>query len=353
MPDWTRSMQQTFEYYEVDPGTWRDKARITNVTASSVERNLEDETLGSSTIDCPDDLTDKYIRQYLVTVQDGIRERFVLGTHLYQSPSMSFDGRTKSSSQSGYTSLIELKDDVPPIGYSVLEGANVLEIVSAKTKEVARAPVIASSSDIALTTNFVSETGDTWLSFLSDLAQVADYRFAEEPSGAIGFSPNTKLVKMAPIWEFNDDNSSILYPDVSVERDLYGVPNVVEVIYSPSEGTPMYVTAINNDPSSITSTVTRGRKIVYRDTDPSVPDGSSEAQLQEYAQNLLKQMSEIEYSIKFSHGYCPVRVGDCVRLNYSRAGLMGINAKIMSQSIKCETGCRVEATAIFTKKLWR
>ena len=26
MPDWTKTMQQTFEYYVVDPGTWKDIA---------------------------------------------------------------------------------------------------------------------------------------------------------------------------------------------------------------------------------------------------------------------------------------------------------------------------------------
>lgn len=353
MPDWTRSMQQTFEYYEVDPATWRDKARIDHVTASSIDRNIEDETLGSASIDCLDDLTDKYIRQYLVTYQEGVRERFVLGTHLYQSPSISFDGKSKSSSQTGYTSLIELKDDVPPIGYSVPNGSNVLESVSDKINEVARAPVTLTTSEVVLTSDFVSETGDTWLTFLADLAQVADYRLVEEPSGRISFAPNTKLIKMAPIWEFNDDNSSILYPDITIERDLYGVPNVVEVIYSPSDGTPMYARAENDDPSSIVSTKRRGRKIVYRETDPSVPDGSNQTQLEEYARNKLSELSEIEYSIRFSHGYCPVTIGDCVRLNYRRAGLEGVNAKIMSQSIKCEPGCRVEATAIFTKKLWR
>ena len=28
MPDWKKSMQQTFEYYIVDPGTWKDKDQI-------------------------------------------------------------------------------------------------------------------------------------------------------------------------------------------------------------------------------------------------------------------------------------------------------------------------------------
>lgn len=352
MPDWTRSMRQTFEYYEVDPGTWRDKARITNVISSSIERNSEDETLGSATIDCPDDLTDKYIRQYLVTEQDGHRERFPLGTHLYQSPSMSFDGKTKSNRQTGYTSLIELKDDIPPIGFAVMTGENVLDFVSKKTAEIARAPVVATEGGTELGGNFVSDTGDTWLTFLTDLLAIPGYIFREEPTGEIGFSPNQSLNKMVPVWEFNDSNSSILYPDISVERDLYGVPNVVEVVLTPQNGTPLYSTAVNDDPASITSTVKRGRRVVYRETDPSISETATQKQLDEYAENLLKQMSEIEYSISFSHGYCPVRLGDCVRLNYSRAGLTGVNAKIVSQSIKCEPGCRVDAKAIFTKKLW-
>lgn len=352
MPDWTRSMKQTFEYFEVDPLTWRDKARIKNVISSGVERDSEDETLGSASIECPDDLTDKYVRQYLVTEQDGIRERFALGTHLYQSPSTSFDGKTKSNNQTGYTSLIELKDDMPQIGFPVMTGDNILAFASAKTAEIARAPVISSESDMALGSNFVAESGDTWLTFLTDLIAVADYIFREEPTGEIGFSPVQKLSRMAPIWEFNDDNSSILYPEVTVDRDLYGVPNVVEVVLSPPSGGMMTATAINDDPSSITSTVHRGRRVVYRETDPSIPENATQTQLEEYAKDLLKQKSEIEYSITFSHGYCPVRLGDCVRLNYKRAGLVGINAKITSQSIKCELGCKIEATAIFTKKLW-
>lgn len=64
-------------------------------------------------------------------------------------------------------------------------------------------------------------------------------------------------------------------------------------------------------------------------------------------------MSALEYTISYTHGYCPVRIGDCVRLNYSRAGLRGIKAKVISQSIKCEPGCPVTEKAVFTTQLWR
>ena len=73
----------------------------------------------------------------------------------------------------------------------------------------------------------------------------------------------------------------------------------------------------------------------------------------EYAERLLEELSSIEYTVTYTHGYCPVRVGDCVRLNYTRAGLKNIKAKVISQSIECTPDCPVTEKAIFTTKLWR
>ena len=36
MVDWLSSMQQTFEYYIVDPGTWKDVKKIDNVLSLSL-----------------------------------------------------------------------------------------------------------------------------------------------------------------------------------------------------------------------------------------------------------------------------------------------------------------------------
>lgn len=61
MPNWGASMQQTFEYYTVDPGTWRDDQRITTATKSVVERDSESETLGSASIEATESLGECYV----------------------------------------------------------------------------------------------------------------------------------------------------------------------------------------------------------------------------------------------------------------------------------------------------
>ena len=111
---------------------------------------------------------------------------------------------------------------------------------------------------------------------------------------------------------------------------------------------------VNDDPNSPISTINRGREIIHRETDPSLIGDPTNNQIDEYAERLLRELSTLEYSVSYSHGYCPVRVGDCVRLNYTRAGIVDVKAKVISQSIKCDkTGVSVSETAVFTNKLWR
>ena len=66
MPDWTQSMQQTFEYYIVNPYTWRDAELLTKVKSSSITWDLNTDTLGSATIDLTDSINEGYIRIYLM-----------------------------------------------------------------------------------------------------------------------------------------------------------------------------------------------------------------------------------------------------------------------------------------------
>lgn len=351
MPDWSKSMSRTFEYYTVDPGTWKDDKKLNTVKSCMIKRDSSLETLGSATIDCVDLLGESYVRVYLITIQNGVKEKHPLGTYLVQTPSSSFDGKTKNSSMDAYTPLLELKENPPPLGYSLLEGDNIMEKAYLICREHMRAPVVKTDCEEILHTDFVSNTNDTWMSFTSDLISNAKYRFDLDELGRVMFGPIQDIASLQPVYTYNDDNSSILYSDISIEHDLFGIPNVVEVVYSKGNS-HYYSRVVNDDENSPTSTVNRGREIIHRITDPGFTGEPTYHQIDEYAARVLKELSSVEYSVSYTHGYCPVRVGDCVRLNYSRAGLIDVKAKVVSQSIKCESGCSVSEKAVFTKKLW-
>ena len=420
MPDWTRSMQQTFEYHVVDPNTWKDKSQLHIITGSSIERDSETDTLGSASINMTELVDECYIRIYLITVQDGVREKHTLGTYLVQTPSSSFDGRVRNISADAYTPLLELKENPPPVGFYIRKKENIMEAAYKLVSDHARAPAAETTSSNVLSYDFVANNDDTWFSFISDLISNAKHVFDLDENGRILFAPIQETASLQPVYTFNDDNSSVLYPDVELDHDLYGIPNVVEIIHSTSD---RYYTCrvVNDDPDSPISTVNRGREIIHREINPEVNGALIEdvvtcykveydketktykatyeevipedekaldvkttsgekvysysrtieytdrteketgylikikesKELKQYAIDLLKELSTVNYTVTFTYAYRPIRLGDCVRLNYTAADIINVKAKIISQSIKCTPGCPVTAKAVYTEKLWR
>ena len=352
MIDWLSSMRQTYEYYIVDPNTWKDSKRIDNVVACTVNRDSNIETLGSASIDIKESVGEAYIRAYLIATQNRITDKIPLGTFLVQTPSSGFNGKVRNVTMDAYTPLIELKDNPPPIGFYVPKGDNIIDSAYRSIRENARAPVVKPTCTKTLYNDFVADTDDSWLSFHKDLIANANYIFDLDGHGRILFAPKQDIKSMQPVWTYTDDNSSILYPDFTMDHDLYGVPNVVEVVYSNGRDY-YYAKAVNDDENSPTSTISRGRVIKKVITDPDLAGDPTEKQIKEYAERVLSELSSIEYTVTYTHGYCPVRLGDCVCLNYTRAGLNNIKGKVVSQSIECVPGCPVTETAIFTTNLWR
>lgn len=351
MPDWSSSMQQTYEYYLVDPGTWKDTKILSTVKSATINRDSSLETLGSATIDVTDLVGECYIRIYLITIQNGIREKHVLGTFLVQTPSSTFDGKNRDVTMDAYTPLLELKEKMPPYGYYVPKDQNIMDYAYDLTNDNIRAPVVKPECDETITGDFVAEPSESFLSFNTYLMANAKYLYDIDEMGRILFVPKQDTASLQPVWTYTDDNSSILYSSITMDHDMYDIPNVVEIIYSTSGGN-YQIQVVNDDENSPTSTVNRGREIMHRVTNPSLTGNPTKSQIEEYAKQLLRELSTVEYTITYDHAYCPVRLGDCVRLNYNRAGLSDIKAKVISQTIKCEPGCQVTEKAVFTNKLW-
>lgn len=350
MIDWTKSMTQSFEYFIVDPITWKDMKKIDAIKSSTINRDADLETLGSASIEIDGPIEECYIRIYMTVIQNGVNYKLPLGTYLIQPPSTSFDGKKSTLSADAYTPLIELKENQPPIGYYIAESTNIMERVYALTSENCRAPTIQPIDETVMDVDFVAGIDESWLAYLKAAMENAKFKYDIDELGNIAFAPNQEVESMQPRWTYTDDNSSILYPSITVNHDIYTVPNVVEVVYS---GDHCYHgKAINNDPNSPVSTYNRGRMLTYRVTDPSLAGEITEERVQEYAKELLEALSSVEYTISYTHGYCPVRVGDCVRISYKRAGLENVKAKVIRQSIECKPGCKVTETAAFTAKLW-
>lgn len=352
MTDWAASMQQTFEYYVVDSKSWKDTRLLDKVTSCTITRDSGAETLGSASIDVVDSLDECYVRAYLVIIQNGIKNKYPLATFLIQTPSSSFNGKTHATSIDAYTPLLELKEKYPPLGYFVSKDCNIMDRAYSLANDSMQAPVVTAKSEAVVFSDFIADPDDTMLSFITDLITSAKYGLELDELGRLLFAPKQDTTLLQPVWTFDDSNSSILMPEISLEHDIYGIPNVVEVTYS-TDSEYYYARVTNDDSNSPVSTVSRGREIVHRVSNPEITGIPSYELIYAYAESLLKELSSIEYTVTYIHGYCPVRLGDCVRLNYARSNIINIKAKVISQSISCKPGCPVNETAVFTKSLWR
>lgn len=351
MIDWTESMIQTFEYYIVDPNTWRDKEIIKTIKSSSITWDSSKETLASATFDLTGAIEECYIRIYLIAIQNGVKYKIVLGTFLVQTPSTTFDGRIDSVSVDAYSPLLELKENPPPLGYYVPKNENIMDTAYYIIREQTRAPVVKPKCEELQHSDFIANTDDTWLSYTSDLISNARYYLDLDEVGRILFAPKQELSSLQPIYTFSDDNSSILQPSITIDKDLYGIPNIIEVIYSDGVN-HLFSRVVNDDPNSLTSTVKRGRNILKRITNSSFPGVPTQAQIDEYANTSLKSLSELQCTVSYTHGYYPIHIGNCVRLNYKRANLIDVKARVISQQINCSAGCSVTEKAVFTANLW-
>lgn len=347
--DWSRSMAVSFAYYEVDPSTWRDLALLDAVMECRITRDLEMETLGqaSFTIEGIED-GERWIRCYLDASQDGGTERICMGTFLVQTPRRSSNGMSTSLECTAYTSLHVLAEAKPNAGYALATGSNCIEAARGVCELHGLAPVVAPPSNAVLDEPYVAPSDASWLEIAKALAAAAGMRVGVDPFGRVAFEPDTPAYALAPAWTFRDDETSILLPDVSEEIDWYGLPNVC-VVSTPSG---IVGRAENADPMSRISTVSRGREVTLKIDDPDeLRAGCTQDAADAYALRNLREASCMERVANVAYGYCPVNVGDLVRVEAPSLGIV-MNALVARQDIEVSTALIVNAKLAVREEMW-
>ena len=371
--DWTKSMKQDFEFYTVDPNTWYDDKKLDNIISCNITHDISTDKRGNASITLTEAIPECYIRTYLLVTQNNILYKFCLGTFLYMTSSDSFDGMKHNITMTGYTPLVELEEQYPKIGYHVVGYTNrkhgseapmvtdeIRDIILENTRCEVESKVMINKP---LLNDFIAGTNDNWLTVVNnilDASSLQSYILTVDEWGTIIIADAPTIDDVATSFTYNDDNSSILLPTLDTFDDIYGIPNVMEVLYVGDKNMPaIRIVVKNEDEESIVSIPRRGREIVRRYTINNIaaPLNTQSyeavyAQVEEQAYKLLEAASTIQKTISYSHGYCDVKVGDMVLINYERAGMNNVRAKVVSQRISCKPGCQVDEQAVYTKKLW-
>lgn len=172
------------------------------------------------------------------------------------------------------------------------------------------------------------EAGTSKREIINDLLAAINYEsISFDEDGFAIVRPYVSPQDRSAEFRYVDDELSIMYPEVMHELDLFKIPNRWVLSLSDPDRDPVTVVFTNNDPSSPTSTVRRGRTITEF---LSNQDADSEATMIQKATRAAFEASQVYEAVEFDSGLMPIHSGnDVFDVVYDP---MGINAKYVEHS---------------------
>jgi hypothetical protein len=290
------------------------------------------------------DIGTDYLRIYSDSLSADRSETVTVahGTYLVSVTQRTLRDTTSEGTAELYSLLLLLDEDVTPEPYSVPAGT----VAVTRAAEIVRArglKVQADSSTAALTAPMTFDAGIKWLDVVNDLLSFASVSSAGiDAYGTVLFRRYVDPSALTPVITFRDSVDGAHFAEGVVwEFDTSAVPNKVVAIKS-SQDSVMTAVAINDDPRSRDSTVSRGRTFAATET---VNDIEDQAALDALAQRLLVQKTSAVESLEVEHPYQPFDIGVAGRLIYKLrdTDFVGVSVRrtlTLSKGLICKTRFR-------------
>lgn len=330
--NWNKGFTAQIYVTTVDPATWRDLDRM-DIYGGSITRS-ESTLQESASLDCLDydQTAERWIRIWMDAEQNGSGAHVALFTGLATSPDRDINGRLFADTVDCYSVLKPAQDVLLPRGWYVPAGASCAEAI-AQLLSVTPAPKHINGVSPALKEAYIAEENETHLTMAQKLLTAMDWRIRITGEGEIYIEakPTAAAVSFDAI-----ENDSI-EPKLKVSRDWYECPNVFRATQN-----DVSAIAMDTDPNSIFSTVSRGREIWKQDSNARTSESES---LQAYAERRLKEEQNVVYKASYDRRYNPeLTVGDLVRLHYPEQQIDGI-FRVANQNIDLTSGGRTSEEA--------
>ncbi len=317
--DWFRSSRlDSFRYAEVDRSTMLDIRDLDSIEETGGSIKYQDSTELKVSADLPFvgdiSLGSNYIRVYSTSVCDNEEITILHGTFIPSRPSTDYSGAVATGTLDCYSLLKILEDTALEEPLTIEAESNP---VGEATRLIARAglPCIADESTTLLSTSHSYDAGTSYLKVCNDLVTIAGFTtLGIDASGAVRLVRAKEPSQLTPVYILRDDVDNVIFsPQVAHDLDIFEVPNKVIAIKSNAkDSTPLIAVAVNDDPLSIYSTVSRGRVVA------KVSDAENQAGLAAIASRVLIEKSSTVESIDLSHPYLPYNIGDALRLVYTK-----------------------------------
>jgi hypothetical protein len=327
--DFSAGYASSFRVVRLDHASWREDGVIDRVSSLSVVHSIDsDAPLVDSAdleLDSPAE-GECYVRVYMDCDQHGSRTSVPLGTFLLES--VSGDGPSRTNAEL-WSVLKPAEERTLPVGWHAVRGTSSAAKAAELVSQCCDCPVSYEVGSPTLAENVVAGEGESYLSMAWALLSDG-WAIVPDGLGTVHISKGGSEGAVS---------ASDVIGRISEEWNLSGVPNAITVVESGKE-----VTVTNSDPSSPTSTVSRGRVI---EGDPSGQRNSDET-LAMFARRLLREQSTVVRRATYDREYRDdISCGDYVTIP-NHEGLW----KVVSQSVECGAGAVVSETVEREEETW-
>lgn len=337
--DWRRGF--TSEYYAtyVDSSTWRDGGRF-EIIEGSVKREASN-LLTSADVKCKnfDGTSEKLIRIWLDTQQDGEDAGHVpLFTGYTSSPDRDINGVVEYRTLQCYSVLLPASDILLPRGWYAPIGIDGTIMIESLLK-CTNAPLDISPAEDdnrSLKQAIVAEDNETNLSMVTKILDAMNWKMRIDGYGRIYVEP----YNLDPVVIFGATDNDVVENSVSVTYDWFSCPNVLRAVMDEA-----VAVARDEDSDTPMSINNRGREVWYEETDVVLNDRET---LQEYAVRHLKELQRVSTKVSYTRRFHPdVYPLDVIQLNYPRQNLAG-RYYVSSQSITLGFGAKTSEEVLAT-----
>ena len=346
MIDWRRSYGATWRVHRVAVGTWADADPLAGVTSVSVERSCDGKAplleSGSMDVDAAprDGFSEGYYRASMYATQDGETERVDVCTLLCMSTEDNIDHGMSGVRVVGRSVLWPASKAYLPIGAYVPRGADGVAWANATLASAINAP-IECMGGFVLDQHHVFGNSTTVLDAVWEVLRAGNHTMQISGDGTVSIMP----LPSVPVLDLSQVNARLLHTGVHRALDLSDVPNVYTAVDGDTSAQ-----AVNDDPTSPTSTVTRGWTSEVRDTSPKRIDGET---LANYCARKLEEESTVWDTRSYTREWWPgVATDAIVRGTLDSVGLDG-DLRVVSQGVTCGVGLTVEETVRREVRTWQ
>ena len=338
--DWSSSYTSTWRVFRVNPKTWADGEEIKGVDSAEVSRTADGNLLESGSLELTGNFETGYYRIVMTAQQGGELARVDVATLLFQTTGGEHDYGRTTYDVDGHSVLYPASTTTVTAGEYAPAGVDGAQYAAERLRSVINAPVEVEGS-FTLNDHIVHELGASVLDTVWAVLKAGPdggYVIQIDGSGVVHIRPKPT----EPALEISDASIGLLENGIRFDADISDLPNRYIVVED-----DQITMAVNDDPNSSISTVSRGYCVDYVDTSPTPVNGKT---MNEYAHDRLKALSVLKDERSYQREYSPgVFLYSIITASIN--GMQG-DLRVMSQSIKCSNGISISEKSSREITLW-